>query len=73
MLDRAVVGEADPYEYRPLRLPPGTSRSAAREVLSLYAHAKGWELARLALHPDGTRQVVLRRRRTRTRTSLPDA
>ena len=60
------VATAPEYDYRPLRLPPGTSRSAAREVLSLYAHAKGWELARLALLPDGTRHVVLRRRRTRT-------
>lgn len=57
------------YEYRPLRLPPGTSRSAAREVLALYARVDGWELASLALRPDGTRQVVLRRPPQRVRSS----
>ena len=55
----------DGYEYRPLRLPAHVSRSAAREVLQLHAHVHGWELARVHRTPDGTRQVVLRRR-TRT-------
>jgi Family of unknown function (DUF5703) len=50
------------YEFAPLRIPPGTSRSAAATMLSLQAETGGWELARLQLHPDGTRQVVLRRR-----------
>ena len=50
------------YEFAPLRIPPGTSRSAAATMLSLQADVGGWELARLQLHPDGTRKVVLRRR-----------
>lgn len=59
------------YEYRPLRLPAGTSRSAAREVLSLYAQFHGWELSRLVLAGDGTRQVVLRRKITRHTAATP--
>ena len=55
----AVAGD---YEFAPLRIPPGTSRSAAATMLSLQADTGGWELARLPLHADGTRKVVLRRR-----------
>jgi hypothetical protein len=50
------------YQYAPLRIPPGTSRSAAATMLSLQADTGGWELARLQLHADGTRKVILRRR-----------
>jgi hypothetical protein len=60
-----TIGEmeaAADYEFAPLRIPPGTSRSAAATMLSLQAETGGWELARLLLHADGTRQVVLRRR-----------
>jgi hypothetical protein len=31
-------------------------------MLSLQADTGGWELARLQLHADGTRKVILRRR-----------
>jgi hypothetical protein len=31
-------------------------------MLSLQADVGGWELARLQLHADGTRKVILRRR-----------
>jgi Family of unknown function (DUF5703) len=55
----AVEGE---YQFAPLRIPPGTSRSAAATMLSLQAETGGWELARLQLHADGTRKVILRRR-----------
>jgi hypothetical protein len=55
----AVAGE---YEFAPLRIPPGTSRSAAATMLSLQAETGGWELARLQLHADGTRKIILRRR-----------
>ena len=68
MTDRRAAGTivgveavAD-YEFAPLRIPPGTSRSAAATMLSLQAETGGWELARLLLHADGTRQVILRRR-----------
>jgi hypothetical protein len=56
------VDGAPDWEYAPLRIPPGTSRSAAATMLSLQADVGGWELARLQLHADGTRKVVLRRR-----------
>ena len=52
------------YEYAPLRLPPGTDRVTATVQLSLQAEFGGWELARVRLYADGTRKVVLRRRRT---------
>jgi hypothetical protein len=55
----AVAGD---YEFAPLRIPPGTSRSAAATMLSLQSDVGGWELARLQLHADGTRKVILRRR-----------
>ena len=55
----AVAGD---YEFAPLRIPPGTSRSAAATMLSLQADTGGWELARLQLHADGTRKVIMRRR-----------
>ena len=50
------------YEFRRLRLPRGTSRSAARQLLTEQAEYEHWELARLRLFPDGTRTIVLRRR-----------
>jgi hypothetical protein len=56
------VDGAPDWEYAPLRIPPGTSRSAAATMLSLQADVGGWELARLQLHADGTRKVILRRR-----------
>ncbi len=56
------MSAADDWEYAPLRIPPGTSRSAAATMLSLQVDVGGWELARLQLHADGTRQAVLRRR-----------
>ena len=58
----AWMEAAADYQYAPLRIPPGTSRSAAATMLSLQADTGGWELARLQLHADGTRRVILRRR-----------
>lgn len=52
------------YEYAPLRLPPGTDRVSAAVQLALQAEFGGWELARVRLYSDGTRKVVLRRRRS---------
>jgi hypothetical protein len=52
------------YEYAPLRLPPGTDRVTATVQLSLQAEYGGWELARVRLYSDGTRKVILRRRRS---------
>jgi hypothetical protein len=51
------------YEYAPLRLPPNVDRMTAAVQLSIAAEYEGWELARVRLFADGTRQVLLRRRR----------
>ena len=50
------------YEYQHLYLPRGTSRNAARRLLTDHAEYGHWELARLRLYPDGSRRVWLRRR-----------
>lgn len=50
------------YEYAPLRLPSNVDRMTAAAQLAIQAEFSGWELARVRLFRDGTRQVVLRRR-----------
>jgi hypothetical protein len=50
------------YEYAPLRLPSNVDRLTATAQLTIQAEYAGWELARVRLYADGTRQVVLRRR-----------
>ena len=50
------------YEYAPLRLPANIDRLTATAQLAIQAEYAGWELARVRLYRDGTRQVVLRRR-----------
>ncbi len=50
------------FEYAPLRLPPNVDRMTAAVQLQIQAEFSGWELARVKLFRDGTRQVVLRRR-----------
>ncbi|GGK59464.1 hypothetical protein Ppa06_26900 [Planomonospora parontospora subsp. parontospora] len=57
------------YSYLVLHLPRGTSRNAARQILTEHAEYGGWELDRLRLYPDGRRDVRLRRKIIRaTRT-----
>jgi hypothetical protein len=51
-------------EYQRLYLPRGTTRRVAQTVLTMHAEYGGWELDRLRLYPDGSRRVVLRRRRS---------
>jgi hypothetical protein len=60
--DGVVEGD---WEYRPLVLPPGVSRVTAAVQLSIQAEFAGWELSRVRLYRDGTRRVVLRRKRPR--------
>lgn len=60
--DGVVEGD---WEYRPLKLPPGVSRVTAAVQLSIQAEYSGWELSRVRLYADGTRRVVLRRKRTK--------
>ncbi|WP_444544056.1 DUF5703 family protein [Planobispora rosea] len=50
------------YSYLVLHLPRGTSRDVARQILTEHAEYGGWELDRLRLHPDGRRDVRLRRK-----------
>ncbi|HXA60920.1 MAG TPA: DUF5703 family protein [Streptosporangiaceae bacterium] len=50
------------YTYLVLRLPRGTTRDAARQIMTEHAEYGGWELDRLRLHPDGTRWIQLRRK-----------
>ncbi|PSK90941.1 hypothetical protein CLV63_12167 [Murinocardiopsis flavida] len=55
------------YEYWEIRLPRGTSRNAARQVMADHAEYGRWELARVLLYGDGRRVVTLRRRIIRQR------
>jgi hypothetical protein len=66
--DGVVDGD---WEYRPLKLPPGVSRVTAAVQLSIQAEYSGWELSRVRLYSDGTRMVVLRRKRTRAGAGMP--
>jgi len=50
------------YEYAPLRLPSNVDRLTAAVQLAIQAEFSGWELARVKLLRDGTRQVMLRRK-----------
>lgn len=62
VLLRTEVGPTLEYEFHDLLLPRGTSRGAARRMLTDHAEYGHWELARLRMFPDGTRKVTLRRR-----------
>jgi hypothetical protein len=63
---------ADPdWEYAPLRIPADTSRTIAAAQLSLHAEFGGWELARVLRYVDGSRRVVLRRKRRKSPVPLP--
>ena len=50
------------WEYREVAFPRGTTREAARVLLTGAAETEHWELDRLRLYPDGRRVVTLRRR-----------
>lgn len=49
------------YSYLVLYLPRGTSRDAARRILTEHAEYGDWELARIRLNADGSRKATLRR------------
>jgi hypothetical protein len=61
-----VVSEdlGDEYEWIPLRLPPDLTRISASTRLSIEAEYRGWELARVRLYTDGSRRVLLRRKKS---------
>jgi Family of unknown function (DUF5703) len=50
------------YAYLVLYLPRGTSRDAARRILTEHAEYGEWELDRLRLYADGSSNATLRRR-----------
>jgi hypothetical protein len=50
------------YSYLVLDIPRGTSRDAARRMLTDHAEYGSWELSRLRMYPDGSRKATLRRR-----------
>ncbi len=58
--------EGEDLEAMILRLPPEVTRINAAMRLAIQAEFGGWELKRTRLYPDGSRKVLLRRKRTRT-------
>jgi len=56
---------SDEYEWVPLRLPPEVTRISASTRLSIEAEYRGWELTRVRLYTDGSRRVLLRRKKSR--------
>jgi Family of unknown function (DUF5703) len=50
------------YAYLVVYLPRGTSRDAARRILTDHAEYGHWELDSLRLNADGSRKATLRRR-----------
>jgi hypothetical protein len=56
---------SDEYEWVPLRLPPEVTRVNASTRLSIEAEYRGWELTRVRLYTDGSRRVLLRRKKSR--------
>ena len=59
------AGLSDDYEWVPLRLPPEVTRLSASIRLSIEAEYRGWELTRVRVYTDGSRRVLLRRKKTR--------
>lgn len=64
---------SDEYEYVPLRLPPEVNRVTASMRLAIQAEFGGWELSRVRAYTDGSRRVLLRRRKTALFTAAPEA
>jgi hypothetical protein len=63
---------SDEYEWVPLRLPPEVTRLSASTRLSIEAEYRGWELTRVRLYTDGSRRVLLRRKKSRIANARPD-
>ncbi|MCV7028923.1 dihydroorotate dehydrogenase [Mycobacterium sherrisii] len=63
---------SDDYEWAPLRLPPEVTRLSASTRLSIEAEYRGWELTRVRLYNDGSRRVLLRRKKSRMSDQHPD-
>ncbi len=63
---------SDEYEWIPLRLPPEVTRLSASIRLSIEAEYRGWELTRVRLYNDGSRRVLLRRKKSRLESRRPE-
>jgi hypothetical protein len=63
---------SDEYEWVPMRLPPEVTRLSASTRLSIEAEYRGWELTRVRLYTDGSRRVLLRRKKSRLDNRRPD-
>lgn len=63
--DLLADSSGDDYEWVPLRLPPEVTRISASTRLSIEAEYRGWELTRVRLYTDGSRRVLLRRKKIR--------
>ena len=63
---------SDEYEWAPLRLPPDVTRLSASIRLSIEAEYRGWELTRVRLYTDGSRRVLLRRKKSRLEREQPE-
>ncbi|RVW03327.1 DUF5703 family protein [Rhodococcus spongiicola] len=63
--------DSDEFEYLPLRLPRDVTRVSASLRLALQAEFGGWELSRVRLYTDGSRRILLRRRKTTHHVPAP--
>ena len=63
---------SEDYEWIPLRLPPEVTRVTASTRLAIEAEYRGWELTRVRLYTDGSRRVLLRRRKIAGAQSITD-
>ncbi|MBX7433251.1 dihydroorotate dehydrogenase [Mycobacterium sp. Y57] len=70
--DKVVAEDAGEYEWIPLRLPPDVTRVSASIRLSIEAEYRGWELTRVRLYTDGSRRVLLRRKKRAEAPRIPD-
>ncbi|TRW79114.1 dihydroorotate dehydrogenase [Mycolicibacterium sp. 018/SC-01/001] len=68
---QAVADDPGEYEWIPLRLPPDVTRVSASVRLSIEAEYRGWELTRVRLYTDGSRRVLLRRKKRGDATQEP--
>ena len=57
-----LTGDTE-WEYVPLRVAGDVSRVTTAVRLGLHAEYGGWELARVQRYVDGSRRIVLRRKR----------
>ena len=55
---------SDDWEYVPLKLPPDVTRVTASMRLAIQAEFGGGELSRVRLSTDGSRKVLLKRKKT---------